>query len=496
MTGARPLLRFAWVTSVALVASGCAGLLAVPDLTFDEGAEQGQPDGSPDGLAEASPVDGGGGVESGGDATSAVPETTALIEITGPSALRPYGVATVGPSDAVLVGADGFDDPGTDRNAVALRLGLSGSVKWAKRFSGTSNDQFLVLASSGATLHALGVTRTVYTGATRNTDVLWVQLDPNDGSTIASRHVGTDTDDDVFSAVVQQDGIVLSGHTNNGEDAYLTKLTDAGAATWARRWSTAGSESLQWIGAAQDGLVAAGFSSVTAGGTVSPVLTKVDAAGAHVWSRRIAGLVGVGRLFTGARTSDGYVLAGAVATTAGGMEVPFALKVSSDGSTITWAKAYVGAGAGAWRSATLVPADATYGFPETAALSGTAGNGAVVSRISTADGSLVAARSIAKTPGNFVSERELLFQRAEGGFGFFFRSFPDSPKVGLALPNRFLEISDCSLAVAPSLGVADLTGLTSEPLSPAVTALTLTIGPTGAQIGVADLAATPTATCN
>lgn len=494
--------------ALSTLAAGCVLVAMQACGSSEDGATPPPPggNGSTDPGTDPSKSDGGGNDGGGPGTDGAAPppptEKTSLVRLAEQTAVRPYGVSMLGTTgDLLVIGPDNFQAAGGDRHALALRTDLDGNVKWAKQLAGAFNDQFLAHAIVGTTLHALGITRTVFTGATRNTDVLWVQLDSANGSVLGSRHLGTNTDEDLLGVTAVADGLVIVGTTAANTDAIIAKLGTNNTVTWAKRWATPGDDTFRSIHAVTGGLIAVGFSTISNGGKNQPIVAKFDDAGNHQWSRRISGVPDDATSFSSRVVSDGIVLAGDMKASAAAPTAPFAVKVSLDGTSITWAKSYATNGAGSWRSTVLVATDATYALPETLAVAGYSGSDVAVARISTKDGSVVRSAGVKAPNGATLAvDREVLWERADKGFGLLFHATPSASAIsslGMALPNRLLELPEgCAWSSAAGLTESVVAALTSEALAPTIANLTLTVADNGANLPVGNVPFTKTATCN
>lgn len=456
--------------------------------------------------------DAGGAADSGNqgtDADSGNPpppppppptEATRVHDFREAAAIRPYALTAIG-QDLVISGADNFQQAGV-RNAVAMRVDLVGDIKWAKKLAGISNDQFLAQVVTGTSLHALGITRTVFTGPVRNTDVLWAELDTATGAVLSSRHLGTTANEDLLGAAPVPGGVVIVGTTVDGADAYIARLTSAPkTVAWARRWATPGTEALRAVRAVPDGIVAFGQSSVVAGGKLDPVVVKFDNLGNHVWSSRISGGPEDEVVFSARVVSDGFVLVGQTKPSVAVPVAAFAMKLSLDGTTVIWAKSYATAATTTFRGSALVTSDPTYGLPETLVVSGFSGSSASVARIATTSGVVVtdALDLTDPTGGALASDHEVVWERPDRGLGFLYYATPMGSNIsslGMALPNRLLGFSAaCALANKPVHSVSDL-AMTAAAVAPAVSVLPMIVGNNGAGLPVSDLALIEKKTCN
>jgi hypothetical protein len=430
------------------------------------------------------------------------PEVTSLLNLAERSSARAYGVAAVpGTSDIVAIGVDDLQSDAGDRSALALRTDLSGAVRWARRFGGTFNDQFLSMALVGTTIHALGITRTVFTGTSRNTDALWVQIDAANSAVLGSRHLGTTGDEDVLGSAPVPDGLVLVGTLDANTDAYIAKLsTTTNTVVWAKRWATPGTEALRTVNVVAGGLLAIGHSTIGEGGRYEPVVARFDDAGNHQWSRRISGLHEA-YLFSGRATADGIVVVGQVRAMAGAPLAPIAMKLSPDGTSIAWAKIYSTQEGGSWRASAVVAADPTYGLPETVAVGGFTSGDVLSARLSTRDGAVVSLLTARSPAGATLAlDREVVWERADKGFGFLFSATPTGSvvsSIGVGLPNRLLALPQgCAWSASASVPASDIPSLTSAALAPTISDVAFTVADTGPTFTFKDVAFTPTAACN
>jgi outer membrane protein assembly factor BamB len=455
------------------------------------------------GVASDPTRDGGGGDDSGpGSDSGKTPpppptEATSVHAFGETTALRPHGMIPLGP-DLLITGADNFQAPGGDRHAVAMRADLKGNVKWAKRFAGGFDDQFFAQALVGTTLHALGITRSVFTGIQRNADVLWTQLNVDTGALLVSRHFGTPIDEDLTDAVAVAGGLVIVGTTNGGADAYVARLDTATATVaWARRWSTPGTDVFRAVRSVPDGILALGYSSVALGGKVDPIVVKFDNLGNHLWSSRISGGAEDDLVFSARVVSDGIVLVGQTTPAPAAPSAALALEVSLDGASVLWAKSYATTTASSWRGSALVASDAVYDLPESLIVSGTHGSAVTAARIATKTGLLAGALDLTEpSEAAVASEGENVWQRPALGLGILYHATPKGSTIsslGMALPNRLLELSaTCSGATKPVHVVTDL-ALTVVALTPTVGAFVM---PVAAGLPVSDLTLAKTSTCN
>ncbi|MBX3234157.1 MAG: hypothetical protein KIT84_40090 [Labilithrix sp.] len=454
--------------------------------------EGGAPDGS------STPAGDGGDAPDARDAQPAEP--TSILSFAEANAIRALSAGVV-EDDVVVAGADNFEDDAGNRNAVAFRSDLAGRVRWAKRVGGDFNDQLLTHVVVGATMHGFGITRTVFTGAARNTDVLWASVDVATGAVNALRHFGTTANEDALGSVAVADGVVVVGVS--GTDAYVAKVAD-GAVVWARTWSTPGTDSFRWVGVAGDELVAVGFSTLVAeGGKTEPIVAVFDRNGGHVRSRRITGAAQDVSVFSARVVGGDVVLAGQTRPAAGAPTVPFAARVPFGDGPLAWARTYTTpetTGNATFRATALAGADDAFDLPETLAVGGSAGGRAFLARLATSDGQPLA-RVLLRAPAEatIALDREVLWERKDRGFGTFFQMTPKGSEVsasGLALTNRLFGLAPaCTWASEPALTLAEPPGLAAADLAPAVVPATFTVAATGPALVTTDLALTQDVGC-
>lgn len=439
----------------------------------------------------------GSGRDSSTDAGSGPPEPALLVDLAEGTAARPAGAAQVSSAgDFVVVGRDNVNAVAAD--GLVLRADPLGTVTWAKRIGGSFEDLFIAVAVVGTTVHAFGTTRTVYNGSTRNTDVLWTQLDAANGDVLSSRHFGGPDADAIAAASPATNGVLTIA--SDPTTTYIRKLLPNGTAEWGTGWSTDGTDTLRTIRQGATAVIAAGSSTVTAGAQIQPVIVTLGNSGSHQWSRRITNLPDSASFHTVAEVADGIVAAGFMKTSAASSRSPFALKLTDDGATVLWAKRYTAPGDAAWTSMVIVPPDVANGVGETMVVGGGVGSDIAMTRISLDDGSVIATAAVASPSGAvFDSDREMLWRRPDQGFGMVFLAQPSGSAIttlGVVLPNRLLGLpAGCTSAKTVTIGTADLLGLVSATFTPNLSLAAFGSTVTGTAIATTDVAFTRTKSC-
>ncbi|MEZ4301900.1 MAG: SBBP repeat-containing protein, partial [Polyangiaceae bacterium] len=287
----------------------------------------------------------------------------------GPQAQYGQSVAA-DPQGNIALLADGFGSmdfgggPLTSAGNYDLyvaRFDPSGAPLWSKRFGGANADvgQSLTVDTAGNILFTGKSDTALDFGggalpAAGGLDALVVKLDPlgsfiwnkryGDGGNQFGADIATDVQNDVYLTGGFEGTVHLGGGTLTAVgavDVFLGKLTSAGAHIWSKRYGAPGANPSivalapspfggLFFAGTSDGVVDFGGGALPAGGGVDAFAVRLDASGAHAWSKRYgaagnqyasgAAADGLGRLLLTGYFEQGIDFGTGPLTSAGGLD--------------------------------------------------------------------------------------------------------------------------------------------------------------------------------
>lgn len=285
--------------------------------------------------------------DSGSVGTTTVSAPTTFIKTYGiTSSVDDYSHYAQQTSDGgiISVGCTGS----ADWDASITKYDSLGNVTWSKKWGGSGNDLLykVVQTTDG------GYAGAGYTYSSGAGDALIVKYDSSGNFQWAKTWGGANVEEGYNIAQTSDGSLVVTGITagsfgSSTADAFLIKLTSAGALSWQKQWGLTGGtvsghddgESLAVT--SDDGFIVVGETGSIADFDVN--LTKFDSSGNISWAklyRTATSQTG----FNVIQTSDGgYAITGSTAWLGDSTSNAAVIKVNSTGSTVTWSKSWGGA---------------------------------------------------------------------------------------------------------------------------------------------------------
>jgi hypothetical protein len=284
---------------------------------------------------------------------------------------------------------------GEDQNCDGKAPACKGALLWAKRF-GDAGDQIatgIATDAAGNVFVAGRFAGTVDFGggpltSAGGTDIFVVKLDAS-GSHLWSKRFGDGSDQGAHSLAIDgSGGVVLTGYVSGatdfgggslpgggGKDVFVAKLDASGGHVWSRRFGDANDQEALSIAMDEMGdvLITGRFSGtmdlggglLTSAGGTDIFVAKLDAGGAHVWSKRVGdandqGGRGIAVNSAGSTLITGYAIGssdfgGGPLTSAGGDDA-FVAQLDADGGQ-SWSANFGDASEQDGRSIAVAPAD-------------------------------------------------------------------------------------------------------------------------------------------
>jgi hypothetical protein len=167
---------------------------------------------------------------------------------------------------------------------------------------------------------------------------------------------GESGDDRAFFAVAATDGYLVLGSSTSNEkastDAWVVRLANNGNTLWSRKYrQNMGAEFRAAINL-EDGFLLVGNTFLVSGETKGYVV-KIDAEGNLLWNILLDAGKGVNKIFSAAKSPDGFVLVGLTDFTGGKNSDVWLIGLNANGN-VTWNKTFGGAGENAGRSVTVI----------------------------------------------------------------------------------------------------------------------------------------------
>ncbi len=188
-----------------------------------------------------------------------------------------FGLTLVPSGGAFLVGGTGSGSSSSD--GVAVRVGSTGAVQWAKTLGNPGADQLRGAAASASELVAVGSTH--FQDAT-DTDGWLVRLDSK-GAKLGENHYGDAGNDVLYGLVAAGDGWLLAGSNRPAsgyEDGWIVRTDINGAFQWEKSFGGSQQDEFHAVVALKGGtfaMVGSNSSAATLGSDVWVVV--VDSAG-------------------------------------------------------------------------------------------------------------------------------------------------------------------------------------------------------------------------
>ncbi|MBU0729992.1 MAG: Ig-like domain-containing protein [Proteobacteria bacterium] len=245
-----------------------------------------------------------------------------------------------------------LDVAGNYTQAVLAKFAADGTLSWANHYGSTITSEIFraVKQTADGGYIVAGDTNLGIAG----TDDFWVVKTDSSGNITWNKAYGTTGHDNIESidVVTGVSGIeyVVTGTTYGlgpaGAEIWALALDGGGDVVWTFAYGELSNDSASKIYQASDqsGFLVAGSTSSFGGADTDYSLMKLDNTGVVVWQYTYVRGLGTiwDYLYSASETSDGHVLAGQ--TYNGSDNDMWVVKVSSDGSTITWQKLYGVAG--------------------------------------------------------------------------------------------------------------------------------------------------------
>ena len=238
------------------------------------------------------------------------------------------------------------------QDAIIVKYGPNGNVKWTKTFGGSNGDGFNGVTTSGDNTVAVGY------AASNDGDLaqlegghkaIIVKYDP-DGNVEWQNGLGSLNSENSFNSVTAtSDGFIAAGYSN--DDAVLVKYDNSGNQVWVKKFGGSDSDIYNAVIATNDGYIVAGETSSEDGDVTglgnrdrTGLIVKYDVNGKIVWKKAYDSRYSSSYNAITV-TDDGYVVTG--------MDWYDALIVKYDmNGSVVWKKTFGGSGTDGFNAVT------------------------------------------------------------------------------------------------------------------------------------------------
>ncbi|TFH09226.1 MAG: hypothetical protein E4H08_06215 [Candidatus Atribacteria bacterium] len=248
-------------------------------------------------------------------------------------------VALVGESDFIAVGATNHRHfPPLISDALAMRVGLDGTVVWERTWGGTGFEQAHAIApTTDGNLIIFGETTSIGAG---DRDFTLQKITP-DGEELWTHTYGTAFMEKPFGMTGLGNGDVLiygltTSPAGRREAQYAVRVDGDGSVLWEHTAETAEEELIIDAIETQDGAIVL---SVVINGMDDGMLVKLDAAGDEIWSVRYE-LENHQYAASIAQTDDGFLLAGFELPASGIRQADVWLARTTSEGDLLWEKTF------------------------------------------------------------------------------------------------------------------------------------------------------------
>ncbi|PGZ89007.1 InlB B-repeat-containing protein [Bacillus sp. AFS029533] len=256
----------------------------------------------------------------------------------------------VGYSDSTegeLLGLNkGYED------AIIVKYGPNGNIKWTKTFGGSSGDAFNAVTTAGDSTVAVGYAASNDGDLTLKEgyiNAIIVKYD-RDGNVEWKNELGSVNSKNSFNSVTAtSDGFITAGYLNG--DAVIVKYDNNGNQIWLKKFGGSESDMFHSVITTSDGYIAVGETSSEDGdvtglteGFPTGFIVKYDVEGNVIWKKAYGG-----RLFSSYNsiitTDDGVIIAGKASSDA------LIIKYDVNGNVV-WKKTFGGSGSDGFNAVT------------------------------------------------------------------------------------------------------------------------------------------------
>jgi hypothetical protein len=175
------------------------------------------------------------------------------------------------------------------RDGFVRKYSPTGTLDWTQQFGTTNSDAVHGIAVTSDGVFVVGDTYGVFDGQSQKGLLdAYVVAFSTSGTPKWTRQFGTTSSDDGSAIAGDGSGVYVSGETkgafpgrtsNGGGDAYLRKISPAGATDWTRQFGTSGTDT-------GSGVAVAGSSVFVAGSTSGTFLHQESVGGGDSYVRR------------------------------------------------------------------------------------------------------------------------------------------------------------------------------------------------------------------
>ncbi|QKE72348.1 hypothetical protein HPK19_05825 [Arthrobacter citreus] len=237
-------------------------------------------------------------------------------------------------------------------DAIIVKYGPNGNIKWAKTFGGSDGDAFNGVTTAGDSTVAVGYAASNDGDITLKegfVNAVIVKYD-TDGKVVWQNELGSVNSNNSFNSVTTtSDGFIAAGYSNN--DAILVKYDTYGKQIWLKKFGGSESDLFKAVIATNDGFLAAGETNSEDGDVIgltegfpTGFIVKYDVDGNVVWKNSYGG-----RRFSSYNsmitTDDGVIVAGK------GSDDALVMKYDHNGNVL-WKKTFGGSGVDGFNAVT------------------------------------------------------------------------------------------------------------------------------------------------